>query len=102
MKQVRIRFREEYNEYPEKLVILIVPNDTTNKEIKEKLDEANSVMSCFFDKDYEEYNISIENDEIMEKVFGSCCEDTILDFIHKKYGWEYEYVTEEYDIDYIY
>lgn len=102
MKQVRIRFKEEYNECPEELVILVVPDNTTNKEIREKLDEANSVMRCFFDKDYEEYNISKEDAEIMEKVFGGCCEDTILNFIHKKYGWEYEYVTEEYDIEYIY
>lgn len=102
MKQVRIRFKEEYNECPEELVILVVSDNTTNKEIREKLDEANSVMRCFFDKDYEEYNISKEDAEIMEKVFGGCYEGTILDFIHAKYGWEYEYVTEEYDIDYVY
>ena len=102
MKQVRIKFKEEFNEYPEELVILIVPDDITNKEIKEKLDEANNIMNCFFGKDYEEYNISKEDAKIMEEVFGGCCEDTILNFIHKKYGWEYEYVIEEYDIEYIY
>ena len=33
MKQVRIRFKEEYNECPEELVILVVPDNTTNKSV---------------------------------------------------------------------
>lgn len=102
MKQVRILFKEEYNECPEELVILVVPDNITNKGIREKLDEAECVMRCFLDKDYEEYDITKKDAEIMEKVFGGSCETSILDFIHEKYGWEYEYVTEEYDIEYIY
>lgn len=101
MKQVRIRFREEYNEYPEKLVVLIVSDNTTNKEIKEVLEKATYIMYGYNDND-EEYNISKEDVKIIQKVFKGCYEGTILDFIHAKYGWEYEYVTEEYDIDYVY
>ena len=101
MKQVRIRFKEEYNEYPEELVVLIVPDNTTNKEIKEKLEKATYIMYGYNDND-EEYDISKEDVKIMEKAFKGCYEGTILDFTHAKYGWEYEYVTEEYDIDYVY
>lgn len=57
MKAVRIMFSEEYGEFPDRLVILIVPDDTTNKEIKEKLYEAENVMRNCCNEDFEEYGI---------------------------------------------
>lgn len=102
MKQVRILFKEEYDQYSKELVILVVPNNTTNEEIKEKLDEAENVMRNYLDEDLEEYDISEKDAELMGKFFEGNVEASILNFIHAKYGWEYEYITEEYDIEYIY